>query len=190
MPAKTLTLEIESRVIKEFMAGSKGAFQEIYEKTADFVYNVIYKMVRNEQDALDLAHDVYVKIFEKRGDYTFQAAFSSWLYRIAVNHTLNHLKRQKWFFARRSIIYKADEYLDENLNNIEKKDDLRLAQALLNKLKPDYKACLVLRDLEELSYEKIADILKINVGTVKSRISRGRSDLRALYQKEVNKNEN
>jgi RNA polymerase sigma-70 factor, ECF subfamily len=161
----------------DFVAGNMKAFETVYKDTFDTIYKLTYRMTGNRHDAEDITHDIYVRVFEKRALYKKEkAALSTWIYRIAVNYTLNVLRsRKRW--NRESIIENEEtaEVLMENLEGAE------LVSELLGKLNPDFKSCLILCDVEERSYEETAKILGISIGTVRSRVSRGRSQLKKLF---------
>jgi RNA polymerase sigma-70 factor, ECF subfamily len=161
-----------------FVAGDLKAFEAVYKETFKTIYQLVYRMTGNRQDAEDITHDIYVRAYEKRGLYKKErSALSTWIYRIAVNFTLNALrKRKRW--VSDSIIENsaAADVLIENL------DETDMVTDLLGKLNPDHKACLVLREVEDKPYDEIAEILGLSIGTVRSRISRGRDQLKKLFK--------
>lgn len=181
----TDTAEIFANTVDNFIGGDQESFRIIYEKTKDLIFSVVYRMLRSREEAEDLMHDIYIMVFEKRDKYDKKkASFKTWLYRIAVNHTLNHIKKKKWLSMNLFKFEKNEEDKDI-LTNIVKKEERAKMEELLDKVRPEYKVCLILNDIEERPYEEIAQILKINIGTVRSRIHRGRKQLLELYRKEV-----
>ena len=171
-----------------FLAGDKEALKILYSETAEMLYRVVFRMTGSREDAEDILHDVYIKAYEKRRSYRPElSSLRTWLYRIAVNHTLNVLKRRKWsnnFTKFLGFEVTERDTLDDLLTTEEGQD----VQRLLQKVPENFRICLVLRDIEERSYEEIAGLLKLNTGTVKSRINRGRKILKVLYAKEVQQN--
>jgi len=171
-------MTISGEIADAFVSGDLKAFEKVYTETFKTIYQLIYRMTGNRQDAEDITHDVYVRAYEKRALYKKdRSALSTWIYRVAVNYTLNALRKKKrWNSA--SIVENgaAVEVLIENL------DGMELVAQLLDKLNPDYKACLVLREVEERPYQEIAAVLGISIGTVRSRISRGRDQLKKLFK--------
>ncbi len=161
-----------------FVAGDIKAFETVYRETFKTIYHLVYRMTGSRQDAEDITHDIYIRAYEKRALYkTERSALSTWIYRIAVNYTLNALrKRKRW--NRENVIENSEaaEVLMEHL------EDAELVSALLGKLNPDYKACLIMREVEERPYDEIAGILGIPIGTVRSRIGRGRDQLKKLFK--------
>jgi RNA polymerase sigma-70 factor (ECF subfamily) len=171
-------MTISGETADAFVSGDLKAFEMVYRETFKTIYQLVYRMTGNRLDAEDFTHDVYVRAYEKKALYKKgRSALSTWIYRVAVNYTLNALRKKKrWNSA--SIVENgaAVEVLIENL------DGMELVAQLLEKLNPDYKACLVLREVEERSYEEIAAVLGISIGTVRSRISRGRDQLKKLFK--------
>lgn len=174
-------------VIDSFVAGNQDVFEFIYQETSGFLFRVIYRMVKSRQEAEDLMQDVYIKIFENKKSYDKnKAAFNTWIYRIAVNHTLNHLKkRSRLVFTDLEIT--GHDYTDDYLDKISSQEDLSVVRKALAGVKPDFRICLVLADVEGRTYEEIAAILNIKIGTVRSRLNRGRKALLEIYRKETAK---
>jgi RNA polymerase sigma-70 factor, ECF subfamily len=173
-------MKITNKILTDFLAGDMQAYQKIYEETKSFVYNVVYKMVLNKPEAEDLMHDVYVKIYEKRAMYKKDYSINTWINRVAVNHVLNHIKRKKNFLVKMqdiSFFYKQ-QASEEN-----KSEDIALK--LLAKVGINHRLPIVLKDIHEMSYEDIAKIMRLPIGTIRSRLNRGRKRLRKLYEKEV-----
>lgn len=177
----TITMQIDERIVNDFVAGDIDAFKTVYETTRQMMYGVIYKMTGNTHDAEDLLHDIYVKAYEKRALYKrSKSALHTWIYTIAVNHTLNTLKKkQRW--NSDSIIADDSLRIDDFTERLANQSDWNLVQLILEKINPDYKTCIILKDVEEKSYEEIAGILDISIGTVRSRIHRGRKCLQNLF---------
>lgn len=178
--------EFKKVIIEGFRQGNQEAFKEIYEQTKEFVYNVIYRMVYDKEETKDLMQDVYIKVFENRSRYNeFTSAFHTWLYRIAFNHTLNFVNRKKMILSKQIILEHKIEITEENTETISDEEDIARLQRLLLKVKPKHRICIVLCDIERLSYEETANRLGINIGTVRSRLNRARKELTELYRKDV-----
>ncbi|HAR63221.1 MAG: hypothetical protein DKM50_08305 [Candidatus Margulisiibacteriota bacterium] len=177
-----MNIEPELHVIRAFQQGDSDAFKTIYDLTQGYVYSIIYKMVLDREETKDLTHDIYVKIYENRKVYVPGNKFTTWLYRIATNHAINYLNKKRSFFIRLPQLFfhhssDTSEYVVE--------EDIPPIQKALKQLKPEYRICVILRDIEDLSYEEIAEQLCVNIGTVRSRINRGRKQLLDSYIKEV-----
>jgi RNA polymerase sigma-70 factor, ECF subfamily len=175
-------MHIDQKTVAAFQAGNSEAFRKVYEITKQPIFTMIYRMINQEYDAEDIMHDVYIRIFEKRKQYKPQkAGLYTWIYQVAVNQTLNALKKRKRF----SNEVFPEPVAIEMVNHVEGKE---LVLSILEKINPDFKACLILREIEDKSYEEIAKILNISIGTVRSRINRGRKEVKDLLKnmKEVN----
>lgn len=181
----TMTKEFKKELIESFRSGDTEAFKEIYVETKDFVYNVIYRMVYDKEETKDLVQDVYIKIFENRKNYSeLSAAFTTWLYRIAFNHALNFVNRKKLIAGKQPFLDDKNEKSEAAAEAISDREDVAALQRLLLKVKPKHRICIVLCDIEKLSYEEAAKKIGINIGTVRSRLNRGRKELNELYRRE------
>lgn len=175
----------EVMLIKRAQKGEETALEALILKYEKKVYNVAYRFMGNEADAYDMAQEAFIKIYKGLKSFRLEASFSSWVYRVSVNTSLDGLRKRK----------KAPLYLDNHLENgsvfedkanitpeayvlsIESKEDIQKA---INLLSEDHKATIILRDVQGLSYEEIAETLSISIGTVKSRLNRGRARLKEI----------
>lgn len=144
-------------------------------------------MLGIREEAEDLAQDIFIKAFQSLNGFKGESRFSTWLYRIATNHCLNRLKEEK----RRnpgllpspmtpdSILSTKDDPSSHHLR-LEKKELQELVQSRIKELKGEYRLVLVLRDIQGLSYEDIAEVLDLEIGTVRSRLHRARMELKGL----------
>jgi RNA polymerase sigma-70 factor (ECF subfamily) len=175
-------IDISAGLIKRFQDGDMSALQEIYELSKNYIFNIVYKMVQDRQETEDIVHDVFIKIYDKRKKYRSEMPFMGWLNRVAVNHTLNLIKRKKSYFRKLEQIFKDDNHEDDFTEDLVRQEDSKLALILLKKIPADYRICLILREMDDMNYEDIASVLKIKVGTVRSRLNRGRKLLSNLYR--------
>jgi RNA polymerase sigma-70 factor, ECF subfamily len=168
-------------------AGDENAFQQIVRRYQRKVYSIAYGVVHNEQDALDIAQDVFIKIYNKLDRFQGKSAFYTWLYRITVNLSIDY-HRRKYKAATVEFdekILDDDKRADFKLSNIRNNprkiaEDTELRNTILqaiNSLPPDQKAVITLRELEGLSYDEIAETMKCSKGTVMSRLHYGRKKL-------------
>ena len=170
-------------------AGLQGAFRDLYEQYKDRVYNVCYRITGNATDALDASQETFGIMFRKIGEFRFESKFSSWVYRIAVNATIDIRRRSgsRWLAS----IEGPHEAGGFDLPRVDMRDDRtegpsvaasrheleeEIQQAIL-RLSPKMRAITVLRYIESLSYEEIAETLHVSIGTVKSRLSRAHQAL-------------
>ncbi|MEJ5259625.1 MAG: sigma-70 family RNA polymerase sigma factor [Anaerohalosphaeraceae bacterium] len=191
------TLE-EELLIKQSQRGDLEAAGLLIVRYQDRLYNTILKICSNPDDAAELTQETFVKALEKITDFKGKSSFYTWLFRIGVNLTLNFCKR-RGRLSMHSIdasigteeTERASTRLAGYLMCREKADPAGLAQdkeareivlKALRRLEEEQRVVLVLRDIEGLSYQEIAEILDIELGTVKSRISRARAGLRDLLE--------
>jgi RNA polymerase sigma-70 factor (ECF subfamily) len=190
----------ESAVIAELKAGSEEAYSWLIGEFHQPIYGLIYRIVNDPSDAADTVQDVFLKVFRGMKHFHGESSLKTWIYRIALHEAAN---RRRWWFRHKAQETPIDplaagehEYAEERLvdtgeSPFEKfaHDEVRAAveQALQEVAEP-YRTALILRDLQDMSYEEIAEVLAISLGTVKSRITRGRDALRkklAGYVREV-----
>jgi RNA polymerase sigma-70 factor (ECF subfamily) len=173
--------EIPNELLIKAADGDVDAFAEIYKASFVFVYNVVLRIAGNRDDAGETAQESFIKIFDNLKHFKFRSSIKTWIYRIAVNTALNARKKAAHHTHR-------EVPLDENLtgeaaqeNPVERNSTNRSnkesVQLLLNMLNPDQRTCVVLRDMQGLSYEEIAHTLHININTVRSRLKRAREIL-------------
>ena len=191
----------ESAVIAELKAGSEEAYAWLIGEFHQPIYGLIYRIVNDPSDAADTTQEVFLKVFRGIKHFHGGSTLKTWIYRIALHEASN---RRRWWFR-----HKAQETPIDPIegNDIEFPMETRLvdrgespfeqfahsevqsvvADALTHVPEP-YRTAIILRDLEEMSYDEIAEVLQISLGTVKSRITRGRDALRkklAAYVREV-----
>ncbi len=190
------TLE-EEVLIKRSQRGDLEAAGLLIVRYQDRLYNTILKICSNPEDAAELTQETFVKVLEKITDFRGKSSFYTWLFRIGVNLTLNFCKRRGRLVMQSIDGSGGDESeratarLSGYLLCREKADPVGLAQdkeareivlRALGRLDEEQRVVLVLRDIEGLSYQEIAEILDIELGTVKSRISRARAGLRDMLE--------
>lgn len=187
----------DAELIKAFQAGKKAAFDELVLSHKDKVFNLCYWFVGDYQDANDLAQDVFFKAFKALKNFRFESAFSTWIYRIAVNTCKNRLKSFQYRLKKKFVhlnnpaaaknnpgVEIADESSSPEIE-LGRKEKTRLIQTAINSLPTEKKEVVVLRDIEGLSYEEISSVTGFNLGTVKSKLARARQDLREKLKGEV-----
>lgn len=172
--------------------GDIKAFEEVYKITSGFVYSVAFGITNDIGSAQDVTQEVFVKIHRNLKKFQFRSSFSTWVYRVTVNTAINiyrktskqlHLKNKYDKALKHELIFdKKDEVLD-------REDSKQFLISLLEILNPEQKACVILREVEGLSYKEISKALKIKVNTVRSRLKRARQALMANKIKEAVKYE-
>lgn len=197
-PIENKTLSVDEEVlIRRCQRGDLEAMELLIVRYQDRLYNTILKICINPEDAAELTQETFVKVIEKIGTFKGKSSFYTWLFRVGVNLTLTYCKRRQ-----RLPMQSLDAPLREGMNGAgnqlsaylacrEKADPAVLAQnrevqeilmQMLERLEDDHRAILVLREIEGMSYEEIGRILELELGTVKSRISRARANLKELLE--------
>lgn len=188
----------DTRLIDRLVARDERAFNELVRSYEGRIVRLLTRMVGNEEEAKDLAQDVFVQVFKAIGSFRGDSKFSTWLYRIAVNLCKNRVK-----YLRVRHTNEQDELdsvaegsfasgrpaggggLGRPDEQMAGKQVERIVQLAIQELEPSFRECLVLRDVEELSYEEIEQITGLPAGTVKSRIHRARATLREKVEREL-----
>jgi RNA polymerase sigma-70 factor (ECF subfamily) len=188
----------ERLLIRRLRERDEKAFREIVTLYGDRVFNLTYRMIGNREEAEDLAQDVFISVFKHIDSFRGDSKFSTWLYRIAANHCKNRIK----YLSRRHDRKRSE--FDETLAQpgvesgltapsqaprpdkyLENRQLERLMQECLAELDEDHRIVIVLRDIEELSYEEICAVTNLPDGTVKSRLHRARAALRKKIQQRM-----
>lgn len=183
--------DISEESIKKAALGDEASFEEIYKAYSRFVYNVALRMVRDQQAAEEVAQDVFMALFRKLKTFQFKSSLKTWIYRITINMSINYAKKNR---NKSKEAYEYDDRINsypgvnEVTQTVNKEYYENIVGKLLDMLNPEQRACIVLRNIEGLSYEEIAQSLNTNINTVRSRLKRAREKLLSL-RKEVICNE-
>jgi len=177
--------------IEKLKAGETAAFETLVDLYSGDIYALLYRLTENADDARDLTQDTFLRVIRSIKGFRGQSELRTWLYRIAINESRN---RFRWWKRRRrhltisldATIGESDTAIHETMSDgSESPEEAALArereqglQEALNEIPEIYREAVVLRDVEGMSYEETAAALNIGIGTVKSRISRGREELR------------
>ncbi len=175
---KTASKFIEESTVRAAAAGERSAMLEIYEATSDRVFRLMVRMV-GAQDADDVTQQVFVKAFCKLVQFKGDSKFETWLFRLATNEALQHIRREK---HRQTLELTEDPQSDLG-NSREQDERAHLVRQALAALAPDLRAIFTLKEENGLSYQEIAATLQIPEGTVGSRLNRARNELRRLIEK-------
>jgi len=177
----------DEELVRRLRAGDEAAYEDLLARFQQQVYNLAYRLLNDAGDASDVVQEVFLKIFRNVGHFRRQSSLKTWIYRITVNEAHN---QRRWFFRHRSREVGLDDEPDQirtrNVPDSERspfdctfdREKHELIENALARINPLFREAVVLRDVEDLSYEEIAEVLQISLGTVKSRILRGREALR------------
>ena len=180
--------EEDLALIAGLRSGEECAYETLIQRFEQPVYNLVSRLVDDPGDAADVAQEVFLKVFRKVGGFRSESSLKTWIYRIAVNEARN---QRRWFMRHRGkeIGLESDsdaqgpqDWLSDPgrspYQTAVDQETHALIESALQKVSPNYRAAVVLREVEGLSYEEISDVLEVSLGTVKSRILRGRESLR------------
>jgi len=184
----------EAAIVAELKGGSEAAYAWLIGEFQQPVYGLVYRIVNDPADAADTTQDVFLKVFRGMKHFHGGASLKTWIYRIALHEAAN---RRRWWFrhkARETSIEPAEpeatgggemavqtaltDRADSPFESVAHHEVQRRVEEELQKVAEPYRTTLILRDLEDMSYEEIAEVLEISLGTVKSRLTRGRNALR------------
>ncbi len=178
----------EAELIRKSRLGDIDAFEQLILRYEKRIYAIAYKYMGNHEDAGDMAQDALLKAYQAIGSFRGDAAFGTWLGKITANRCLDELRKRKHLQTT-----SLDEALELEEGSVQKEIESQAAtpeehvieqetanymQQLIHELKDEYRVAIILRELEGHSYEEIAEMLSCSLGTVKSRISRGRQYLK------------
>ncbi len=181
IPSKSKIEDIA--LIDEALQGNQAAFEKLMNKYYQHIYNLIYKMIFKKEDVEDLTQEAFIKAFNSLQNFDRQFAFSTWLYKIATNNSIDYLRKKKLStfsidkeIASEDSDFKFEipdtEYVPDN--KIIEEERKKIIDEAIESLPDKYKKVIVLRHKNEMEYEEIAEKLELPLGTVKAHIFRGR----------------
>lgn len=182
----------EAALVEQLKAGSEEAFAWLIARYQQPLYSLIYRVLPNPGDAADITQEVFVKIFRGISHFHGEASLKTWIYRIALHEALN---QRRWWsrHQRREVTIEGEDDRERHVAPLELLADPQQSpfdaaahaevaarvEAALRRVPEPYRTVVVLRDIEGFGYEEIAEILKTNLGTIKSRLMRGRAHLKS-----------
>jgi RNA polymerase sigma-70 factor (ECF subfamily) len=193
MSSKAQEVALDHALVNRFKNGDQAAFDEMVSRYWDRIYSMVHQLLRNQQDAEEVTQDAFIRAHRGLVNFRGDSAFSTWLYQIATNLARNRY----WYWWRRkrdkSVSFDAPVGAENDMTladiipaEVETPDDITVTAEFVSrigkgmeKLSSKHREILTLRNVKNLSYEEIAEILNISVGTVKSRIARARDSLKA-----------
>lgn len=188
---KSLMVDSEIAVINSVLSGNTDAFEHLVNKYQARIYSTVLNYVLNPEDAVDVTQEAFLKAYRNLNRFKSGSAFYTWLYRIAINCSIDFIRKKK---IKPAESLDDDKYSqvgfepvskDENADPehaLNKSEQEKILRSAIAKLSPKLKDVIVLHDIEGLSQEEIAQIIRIPVGTVKSRISRARNELKEILK--------
>jgi len=180
----------ERALVEALRNGEEAAYELLISRYQAPIYNLVYRLVNDPADASDVTQEVFLKVFRSIRDFRGQSSLKTWLYRIAVNEAHN---QRRWCTRHRKKEVGLDASSEEGGRSYQERlsdpgrspyeeawneEKHAMIEQALQTINPAFRAVVVLRDIEDLSYEEISSVLQVSLGTVKSRILRGREALR------------
>jgi RNA polymerase sigma-70 factor (ECF subfamily) len=189
--------QIAAMLVRRCLAGDAVAWEEIVQRHHRRIYNICYRFAGSAEDAQDLTQDVFIKMYRTLGSYDVErGAFMTWVTTMTRNLLVDHFRRTKQDRVTDSLDTVSAEHEDamplgEQIPDQRPTPDARVhsrevgetVHAALQKLSPELREAVILRDLQDMDYKDIATVLRVPEGTVKSRINRGRAELARLLQR-------
>jgi len=189
----------ETSIVAELKAGSEDAYSWLIAKYHQPIYSLVYRIVDDPADAPDTVQEVFLKVFKGINRFNGESSLKTWIYRIALHEASN---RRRWWFRHKgreqsiepkddletSTSSARDTLVDSGASPLEcaMRGELRAkVEEVLKELQEPYRTTVILRDIEELSYEQIAEVMEVSLGTVKSRLVRGRDALKKRLTKHL-----
>ncbi len=170
------------------LTGEQEAIAQLLEGQMEFLYGVCYRLLLQRDDAEEAVSETLYRAFRRFGSFRGDSQFTTWLYRIATNVCLDLLRRkhpvQPLEMEDGSPVLQIPSPLPSALQQIEKTEEQRALQSLLERLPPVSRLVLVLRELQELSYERIAEVMRCSEGTIKSRLHRAKKQAQQVLAKD------
>jgi RNA polymerase sigma-70 factor, ECF subfamily len=189
----------EASIVAELKAGSEDAYSWLIAQYHQPIYSLVYRIVDDPADAPDTVQEVFLKVFKGINRFNGESSLKTWIYRIALHEASN---RRRWWFRHKgreqsiepkddvetSMGSARDTLVDSGASPLEcaMRGELRAkVEEVLKELQEPYRTTVILRDIEELSYEQIAEVMEVSLGTVKSRLVRGRDALKKRLTKHL-----
>lgn len=178
----------DNELIQKIAARDPMAFKTLVDRYQALVINTCYNLLGNRQDAEDVAQEVFIKVYQKAKEFRAESKISTWLYRIAVNLSLNYLRRQKWDYYLDILMFSREKgreavnvfeapAADRPDSQLERKERGRILGKALETLPGRQRAVMVLHKIEGLSYQEIAEVLETSLASVESLIHRAKLNL-------------
>lgn len=191
-PERQEEADADLRLVRQIQAGEVAAFDALVQKYRERIFGVVYNLTSHREDAADLTQETFIKAFQGIGRFQGSSSFFSWLYRIAINATLSHLRRHKLrrFFSLEKLV--DEDHNAEVIQSLatgsdsDKESLVKELQEKLNeafqKLSFKHRTVVTLFEIDQLSHQEIAEIMECSVGTVRSRLHYAKQQLQAYLQ--------
>jgi RNA polymerase sigma-70 factor (ECF subfamily) len=181
----------DHRLIADCLQGNTAAFGELVRRYQDRLYNTVYRLVDHAEDAQDVVQEAFLSAYQSLDSFKGDSLFFTWLYRIAVNTAISLKRKQRTVISldtfgnseSRVDPLDASDYSRPG-HHLEQTEQARRIQKALSQLSPEHRAVLIMKDMDGYKYETMAEMLKVPIGTIRSRLHRARAELRELLEEE------
>lgn len=185
----------DSEIIEQLRQGNEQAFKKLVETHQQLVVNTCFGMIHNREDAEDIAQEVFIEVFRSIHKFRADSKLSTWLYRIAINRTLNHIrdnKRKKWYHSFEDEVVAKNQQLqqlessrkDQPEFELENKQRAVILHEAIASLPQNQKVAITLNKYEDLSYQEISEVMELSVSSVESLLFRAKKNLYKCYKKQ------
>ncbi|MEM8885311.1 MAG: sigma-70 family RNA polymerase sigma factor [Planctomycetota bacterium] len=176
----------DSDLVARLRTGDPDALRAVVERYQDRIFALIYGIVRDRHEVEDVAQEVFLKVFRRIDAFDGRSRFYTWLYRVAANTAKDHVKKRS---RRPSVALEEEERIESDTHGpseqASRTETRRRVRAAIDGLAPRYREVLTLRELEGLSYNEIAAVLRVSIGTVESRLHRARQRLKEVLSNDA-----
>ncbi len=171
---------ISKDILTKAANGDLESFEKVYRSFSGFVYNVAYRVTGSFETSQDVTQEVFIKVYKNLKRFQFRSSFKTWVYRITTNTAINAYRKRAKNINRAKRYNDALRYEQAGAvadEIVQRHDNKRLLEEFLRRLSPEQRICIVLREIQGLNYKEMAQALKININTVRSRLKRAREAL-------------
>jgi len=187
-----MIVDEDQALIKKTLKGEKKAFEELMRKYEKKIFSFVVRMVRNEEVAIDLTQDFFIKIFTVLDKYNFEYKFSTWAYRICYNLVIDHIRKNQGqvhsldddSVSAKEMLSSENVIRHDGFNNLSREETRLYIWRMVENIAPKFRELILLRYVQELKYEEIAEITSLPVGTIKNRIFKAKEILKKEMEKD------
>jgi RNA polymerase sigma-70 factor (ECF subfamily) len=183
-------VSVEDRqLINDCLNGRDEAFSELVRRYQDRLYNAVFRFLNDAEDAQDVTQEAFISAWQALGRFKGDAKFFTWIYRIAINHAIDLRRKQK---VGQSLEVRLNEELvpvaaspsNRPEDAAERRDEAEKLRKALDLLSPEHRMVLILKEIDGMKYEEMADALEVPIGTIRSRLHRARLELREILERQ------
>lgn len=192
MKTVKMILDDDQLLIKKILKGKKSSFEELMKKYNKRIFGYIYRMVRDEETAVELTQDFFIKIYKVMAKYNFEYKFSTWAYRICYNLVIDHVRKNQAYVdsldgdtVTPKQMMESENYVSEDGFEVLAREEVReYTWAVVDRIPLKYRELILMRYLQGMKYDEIAEITELPVGTVKNRIFKAKELLKMEIEKD------